>query len=374
MKQWQETLEILHRLAALTAAGQQAAVACVVQIAGSAYRRPGARFLIAPDGSTLGGISGGCLEEDVRQTGLATMKTGQCRLLHYETGDDDDALWGLGLGCNGEVDVFVVPTSRPGFGDATERLRELLSSDKAFSVITIVSDLDGEDTMLEGRILIPAMVTETPLGTGDTELDDALLAAAAEALEAGSSRIIETHGVRAFIETFEPPPVVVVCGAGDDAMPLVAGATQVGFRVVVVDHRPASLTAERFPGAWRLIQALPEDAAEDRAENDAGSIPTTGDTFVVLKTHNLVRDKAWARRFLATPIPYLGLLGPGARCQEIIDQAPADQRHRIYGPVGLDLGAEGPEQVGLCVVGELLAVRSNRQPQHLRDRKTAIHV
>jgi len=90
VKQWQETLEILHRLAALTAAGQQAAVACVVQIAGSAYRRPGARFLIAPDGSTLGGISGGCLEEDVRQTGLATMKTGHCRLLHYETGDDDD--------------------------------------------------------------------------------------------------------------------------------------------------------------------------------------------------------------------------------------------------------------------------------------------
>jgi len=366
VKQWQETLEILHRLAALTAAGQQAAVACVVQIAGSAYRRPGARFLIAPDGSTLGGISGGCLEEDVRQTGLATMKTGHCRLLHYETGDDDDALWGLGLGCNGEVDVFVVPTSRPGFGDATERLRQLLSSDKAFSVITIVADLDGEDRMLEGRVLIPPGVAETPLGTGDAELDDALWAAAAEALEASASRIIETHGVRAFIETFEPPPVAVVCGAGDDAMPLVAGATEVGFRVIVVDHRPAYLTAERFPRAWRLIQALPED--------DAEGIPTTDDTFVVLKTHNLVRDKAWARRFLATPIPYLGLLGPGARCREIIDQAPADQRHRIYGPIGLDLGAEGPEQVGLCVVGELLAVRSNRQPQHLRDRKTAIHV
>jgi len=365
VKQWQETLEILDRLAELTKSGERAAVACVVQIAGSAYRRPGARFLIAPDGSTLGGISGGCLEEDVRQTGLAAIDSGACHLLHYETGDDDDALWGLGLGCDGEVDVFVAPTSRPGFRDATDHMRGLLSSDKAFSVITIVADAEGEDAALEGRVLIQQAEMETRLSTGDAELDEALFAAAAETLEVGASRTIETRGVRAFIEVFAPPPVAVVCGAGDDAMPLVAGATQVGFRVVVVDHRPAYLTPERFSSAWRLIQALPED--------DDEGIPTTSDTFVVLKTHNLVRDKAWAQRFLATPIPYLGLLGPRARCEEIAAAAPADQQHRIYGPVGLDLGAEGPEQVGVAVVAELLAARTGRQPGHLKDRKAPIH-
>jgi len=148
-------------------------------------------------------------------------------------------------------------------------------------------------------------------------------------------------------------------------MPMVASAAQVGFRVVVVDHRPAYLTTERFPAAWRLIQARPED--------DGEAIPTTADTFVVLKTHNLVRDKAWAHRFLTTPIAYLGLLGPRARCAEIADEAPADQRHRIFGPIGLDLGAEGPEQVGLAVVSELLAVRAGRAPGHLKDREAPIH-
>jgi xanthine/CO dehydrogenase XdhC/CoxF family maturation factor len=365
VKQWQETREILEHLAALRASGQQAAVACVVQIAGSAYRRPGARFLIASDGSTLGGISGGCLEEDVRQTGLATMDTGQCRLLHYETGDDDDPLWGLGLGCNGEVDVLVIPAARPGVAEAFDRFRQLLSRDIAFAVVTLLGGADAADSPLDGRILIPGGDTSLAPGTGDAELDDALLAAAAETLTDGRSRVIEVQGTRAFIEVFAPPPVLVVCGAGDDAMPLVASAAQVGFRVVVVDHRPAYLTTERFPAAWRLIEARPEDGGE--------AIPATADTFVVLKTHNLVRDKAWARHFLATPIAYLGLLGPRARCEEIADEAPAGTGHRIFGPIGLDLGAEGPEQVGMAVVSELLAVRAGRSAGHLKDRDAPIH-
>lgn len=369
MKQWQETLEILQRVAALTAAGQQSAVACVVQIAGSAYRRPGARFLIAPDGSTLGGISGGCLEEDVRQTGLATMDTGECRLLHYETGDDDDPLWGLGLGCNGEVDVLVTPTTRAGVAEALGRFQHMLSGDTAFAVITLLGGAGTTDSPLDGRIFIPgdgagADANREP-GTGDAELDEALLAAAAEALAEGRSQLVEVQETRAFIEIFVPPPLLVLCGASDDAMPMVAFAAQVGFRVVVVDHRPAYLTTERFPAAWRLIQARPEDEGE--------AIPATADTFVVLKTHNLVRDKAWAHRFLAAPVAYLGLLGPRARCEEIADEAPPDQRHRIFGPVGLDLGAEGPEQVGMAVIAQVLAVRAGRPPGHLKDREAPIH-
>ncbi len=371
MKRWQETGEIFGRLADLTESGQHAAIACVVNIAGSAYRRPGARFLIAPDGSTAGGISGGCLEEDVRRTGLDAIGDGTCRLLHYETGTDDDPLWGLGLGCNGEVDVFVAPTSRPGLLGAFAHARGLFAGDAPFTMITLIADETSADRSLEGRVFL----TETDAGqhphavdrpdTGNAALDAELAAAATAALADGRSSVVEVDGVRAFVEVFSPPPDLVVCGAGDDAMPLVASAAAVGFRVVVVDHRPAYLARERFPSARRLVQARPDD--------DAGAIPVTEDTFVVLKTHNLERDKAWARRFVDSPVPYLGLLGPRARCEEIAEEAGAADRSRIFGPVGLDLGAEGPEQVGMAVVAELLAVRSGRRPDHLRDREAPIH-
>ncbi len=370
MKHWQETNAILDRLVELSAADRDAAIACVVKISGSAYRRPGARFLIADDGSTLGGISGGCLEEDVRQAGLAVIEDGECRLLHYETGDDDEALWGLGLGCDGAVDIFVAPSTRPGFPEAADQLRTLLTQDNAFAAVTVLGKTSssgtaaGTQTPIDGRMLILGANPNLAASTGDAGVDEALLAAANDAADAGVSRTVLVDGVRAFVEVFEPPPYLIICGAGDDAMPMVRSAADAGFRVLVVDHRPAYLAAERFPTAWRLVEALPDDVLE---------IPAGGDTFVVLKTHNLARDKAWARRFLAAPIPYLGLLGPRARCEEIAEEAAEDDRERIFAPIGLDLGAEGPEQVGLAVVSELLAVRSRRSPGHLKNRKAPIH-
>ena len=122
---------------------------------------------------------------------------------------------------------------------------------------------------------------------------------------------------------------------------------------------------ERFPDAWRLVEALPDD--------DGEGIPNREGTFVVLKTHNLERDKAWARRFAASRPAYLGLLGPRARCEEVAAEAGDGVSDRVFGPVGLDLGAEGPEQVGISVVSELLAVRAGRPPGHLRDRQSPIH-
>ncbi len=377
MKQWQETAGIFCRLAEITAAGDAAAVACVVQISGSAYRRPGARFLIAPDGSTRGGVSGGCLEEDVRRFGLMSIEDGSCRLLHYETGADDDPLWGLGLGCNGEVDIFVGPTSRPGFAAALSDVRELLDGNDLFVMLTIVRNGRESGAALEGRIFhVPAGAEDVVIETGDRALDTALGAAARDALASGRSRVVEVDGVRAFVEVFEPPPQLVLVGAGDDAMPMAESAASVGFRVVVVDHRPAYLTPERFPSAHKLVRAQPEDPGD--------AIPAGADTFVVLKTHNLVRDKEWARRFVATPVPYIGLLGPRARCEEIAEAAGAsaagastaggqNDPARFFGPIGLDLGAEGPEQVGIAVVAELLAVRAGRSPGHLKNREAPIH-
>jgi xanthine dehydrogenase accessory factor len=113
MKHWRETSEIVERTIALASANRRAALATVVRIDGSAYRRPGAKFLIEDDGRTIGGVSGGCLEADVREVAQRVIETATPRLLHYDTGADDRMVWGLGLGCNGSVDIFVQPATEP---------------------------------------------------------------------------------------------------------------------------------------------------------------------------------------------------------------------------------------------------------------------
>jgi xanthine/CO dehydrogenase XdhC/CoxF family maturation factor len=144
----------------------------------------------------------------------------------------------------------------------------------------------------------------------------------------------------------------------------VSYAAAAGFRVVVVDHRSAYLTAERVPEAWKRLPLRPEEP---------GELPSGRDTFAVVMTHSLKRDTEWVRRLLAADVSYIGLLGPRARTSRILEEAGAPAQGRVFGPVGLDLGADGPEQVALSIVAELLAVRSGREPRHLREREVALH-
>src|SRR5262249_48160037 len=138
MKHWRETSEIVKRTIELASAGRRAALATVVRIDGSAYRRPGAKFLIEDDGVTLGGVSGGCLEADVREVARRVIETGASRLLHYDTGADDRIVWGLGLGCNGSVDIFIQPATEPRTLDVLDDMNRRLARGSVFAVSTIV--------------------------------------------------------------------------------------------------------------------------------------------------------------------------------------------------------------------------------------------
>ena len=138
MSHWKETREILSRVAELLAAGRRAALATVVRISGSAYRRPGAKFLIEESGDTLGSVSGACLEADVREVARGVLATGTPTLRHYSTGTDEDVVWGLGLGCNGLVDVFIQSATEGPLAEQAERLRELLAGDAPFAIATVI--------------------------------------------------------------------------------------------------------------------------------------------------------------------------------------------------------------------------------------------
>ena len=359
MKHWHELGQILDRLLRLARAGRPAALAIVTRIRGSAYRRPGAKLLIEGDRSFLGGISGGCLEEDVRQVGLQVLASGLPRWLHYETGDDDNRVWGLGLGCDGEVDIAVVPISTEVALGTWARVRELLDGDAPFALSTVVEDggrtgvvVVGASGRLAGRLDDAA---------ADAEVDTV----AGAALRARSSSLHPAGARTVFTEILLPPPNLLVCGAGDDARPLVAFAAAVGFRVIVADHRAAYLTAERFPDARKLLSLRPDD--------ESAELPADGRTCAVVMTHALERDSAWVRRLSATDLPYVGVLGPRTRTEKILAELGPRDRERIFGPVGLDLGADGPEQVALSILAEVLAVVSGREPRHLRERAVSVH-
>lgn len=302
MKVWREAVMVFSEMERLRAAGRCCALATLTQVRGSAYRRPGARLLIRDDGTWLGNVSGGCLEADLRERALRVMQGDQAEAVHYDTGGDTNTAWGLGLGCQGELDLWLEPGPVAGAGD-------------------LLRQLGGE---------APVCIT------------------------AGT-----------FQQTLEPPPHLLVAGAGDDAVPLARLAAEAGFRVWVLDHRKEWLRPDLFPDAWRLCAARPESAPVELPRGDR--------VLAVVKNHHLQLDRDWAVRLGATGLCYLGLLGPRARRDEILAALPAAARSVCHGPAGLDVGAEGAEQIAVSVVAELLAVWSGRGGGFLRDHEGALH-
>jgi xanthine dehydrogenase accessory factor len=359
VKHWKETTEILARVNRLEESGQRAAVATVVKISGSAYRRPGAKLLIDDAGGAAGSISGGCLEADVREVALRVLRGEAPTLLHYDTSADDRSVWGLALGCSGAIDVFVQPYGKDTRA-AVERIRELLQGDKPFAVSTVIEAATGV-----GRVVVVDSSAAAAGTTGDSALDSAIASQARRLLDRRETALYETDSVKIFTEVLVPPPYLVIFGAGDDAIPLCAYASDVGLRVVVVDHRAALLSKERFPGASRCHRMRPEEGSS--------GLPLGPNAYTVVKTHSFGHDREWVRQLLAAGVPYVGVVGPRARTRKLLEEIGASGSNRVFGPVGLDLGAEGPEQVALSIVAEILAARSSREPRPLSEREGAIH-
>ncbi|MDR7495683.1 MAG: XdhC family protein [Armatimonadota bacterium] len=364
-----ELADILASFDEAAAAGEATALATIIGVRGSTYRRAGAHLLISPSGRQAGNISGGCLEGDVAVVGAEVLASGVPRLMLYDLTADDDAVWGLGLGCNGAIEVFVEPAR--GDDPFWRAARAALASEGAVAVVTVV-ERDG------GPVGARALVW--PDGRREGTLGEAALDAEADRLARQAMRELRTavhpvtvrgRAARLFVEVLHPPYRLVVCGAGHDAIPVVRLAGQLGWRVLVVDRREAFLTAERFPGATFVRTEFP----------DAGRmVPTDAHTFVLVMTHNYIHDRNLLRAFLPTPAAYLGMLGPRARTEKILRELAAEgvvispeRRRQIYGPVGLDIGSETPEEIALAALAEILAVARGRPGGLLRDRRGPIH-
>jgi xanthine/CO dehydrogenase XdhC/CoxF family maturation factor len=241
-----------------------------------------------------------------------------------------------------------------------KQMRDLLDAGTPFAPITVLSGPSAGRTFVLAR--------STLEGTSGSEAIDRELAHGASLLLEGDGGggMLEVGGDTAFVDVLRPPPRLFIFGAGDDALPLASLAAQSGFEVTLVDHRPAYLTPERFPPPLRIVLRRPGDGL--------AGIPLTLSrrNFAVVQTHALAHDRDWLRALAGQPLAYLGLLGPRARKEQVLREVPLNGA-KLFAPVGIDIGADGPEQVAVSIVAEMLAVNARREAGHLRARTGGIH-
>ena len=353
--------------------GKKTALATVVHVDGSSYRRPGARMLITEDGQITGSISGGCLEGDALRKALLVMMQQKSSLVTYDTNDEDDAKLGLGLGCNGIIQVLIEPIDITKPNNPIQFLKAISSNRQQNILITLFS-LQNKRKAQYGTCLL---VAEDGSISGDISvLKNNLLQDAREALLNNHSFFknyaTENNDLTAFIELVNPPVSIVVIGAGNDVVPLVKMADILGWETTVVDGRPDQAKKDRFVSGCQVIVSKPENVLKQLNIDDQ--------TVFLLMTHNYNYDLAMLRVLLTKKVRYIGSLGPRKKLDRMLDELSEEgitvtdkQRAVIYGPVGLDIGADTPEEIALSVLAEIKAVLSSRDGRSLRENNEAIH-
>ena len=368
-----EIKEILHRVSAF-GPDEKAILATVIDVRGSGYRLPGARMLILENGDTYGMVSGGCLEADVLERSKKVMTSGRAEVFTYDTTDDENSVFSLNMGCRGVVRILLEPVGRDS--SLLKIFHEVHADRKKKTVATMISS--GSEAGLGGRLFYAGegRFTDEHLPASLRDLES-LRDACVHFYDADKNydfQNFETEeGLFEFaFESMQPPISLLLFGAGADAIPLAKTASDLGWHVTVLDHRPAFLTKERFDGADQLI--LHND------ENPIG--PITGDprTVAVIMTHNYEHDRRILPLLLRSNVSYIAALGPKRRTDQLLGEIAANGDHvtreqlaRLYAPAGLDIGADTPEAIALSIAAEIQSVLKDRSSGHLRDRKGSIY-
>ncbi len=327
----------------------------VIATEGSTYRKPGAMMLIAADSSYHGLISGGCLEADLASHAKEVLVDGKTRNVCYDMSHGDDFAWGLGLGCDGVIHLMLQRldgTTGFGFLETLDQAWEAKSSG-LLSLVTSSSDPDFSAGAF-------ALHCGAEFSTGDPELMQSMHSSEGSLFSGGhdmsrrywQDSIDTSQGkVDVLLIPIMPPPAILICGAGHDALPVARLAVEMGWNCFIVDHRSGYARADRFPASCevRVLQADELSAVIDLARIDA----------TVLMTHHLGHDRSYLSQVVAAAVSYIGLLGPRARRDRLLDEIGAPDIH-IHGPAGLDIGAEMPESIALSIIAEIHAFLNRR--------------
>ena len=363
---------IVDALATTAKKGTPVVLATVVRVTGSSYGGVGTRMVVRVDGSTVGIVSGGCLETDLAEQAKKVHKAGKAKVVTYDTRADDDAAWGLGLGCNGLIDVLLEPMTPVAAGAFAVLLEEALSATSASVLATIIQSPDDAKGVVGAHALLRGDTAQTTGDWGDRAALDSARANAGEALAAGRRGLVSEYGdVHVAFEVVNPAVRLVICGSGPDVIPLVRLGAGLGWTLTVVDHRPVEHAhAERFPGARVVECADPLKLAD--------SVALTPQTAAVVMSHHFARDLDYVRALLASDVRYIGVLGPRARAERMLADMNSSGdilygTERMYAPVGMDIGGDGPDAIALSIIAEVSAVLGGRDGGYLRDRKGPLH-
>jgi xanthine dehydrogenase accessory factor len=352
--------DIADGLAAWRAAGLRFAVASVVRTFNSAPRGPGAAMAVAETGEVLGSVSGGCVEGAVYDLALSVLESGEPVIQRYGVSDDD--AFAVGLTCGGIIDIMVEPADYPGFPD-------VLAGILANTPVALVSAGGKHLVVRPGRV------------TGDLG-DPGLTAAAGQQatgmLAQGRTAMIELGGhgeqrrdeVEVFVQSFAPPPRMLVFGAIDFAGAVARIGKFLGYHVVVCDARPIFATRSRFPDADELVVQWPHRYLRE-AEVDER-------TVICVLTHDPKFDVPLLEAALLTPAKYIGVMGSRRTHDDRMTRlrelgVPEESLKRLSAPIGLDLGARTPEETAVAIAAEIIALSWNGSGRRLTDLESPIH-
>jgi xanthine dehydrogenase accessory factor len=377
-----EFIAILAELENSNRQGKTTVLTTVISASGSTYRRAGAKMLLTLDGCSVGTISGGCLEADVTLKSLKVMATRQPTVVTYDSTSDEDIVWGLGLGCNGLVRVFIEPIT-PEQTDYVEFLSRCYSDRQLGVVATLVSNAGLALEIVGTRLMLQqngSFINHFSPSVAASILEDARTALQ-DKLSSLKSYQLPNGEVEVFIEVIQPPLPLIIFGAGHDAIPVARFAKELGWNVTVVDTRQSTATQNRFAESDAIVLSRPENITDHISVGDSASAPGYGlRTAAVVMTHNYLHDLELLKILLPSQVCYLGILGPKSRTERLLaqlrqigTQPTSEQMHRLYAPIGLDIGADTPEEIALSIIAGIQAVMTNRLGNQLRERKGSIH-
>jgi len=361
-----EITDILNAYYHAKKQGKKVALATVVKVDGSSYRRPGARMLITEDGLLTGAISGGCLEGDALKKALSAIHQQENKLVTYDTTDEDDAKFGVQLGCNGIVHILFEPINHLEENNPIKIL-ELLKGERKNAVIVTLFSLRSKTQLGTKSIFRDGNIQANLPSTLKSEILSDAQTALNQKVSEFKSYGYENELIDGFIEFIKPPISLVIAGAGNDAQPLTAIAHLMGWQVTIADGRPTHATLQRFPDA-KVLVAKPAQLLHQ--------LNIDGQTAIVLMTHNYNYDTELLGLLLKADVPYIGTLGPKKKLLRMLDELEMNNeanRSRIHGPVGLDIGAETAEEIAISIVAEIKSTLSGATGNSLKEKKQAIH-
>ncbi|MDX1480180.1 MAG: XdhC family protein [Woeseiaceae bacterium] len=324
-------------------------LASVYDTLGSTYSKTGDRMLIASDGDFQGMLSGGCLEGDLAERAQRVLDRSQPESVTYDLRRNDEELWGLGVGCEGLMRIFLQPLHRDHGFEPFPAMIGVLEGDEPGVLVTVI---DGPQASAPpGACVVGTAQRLTSIGVSGGS-QDALHAAARDTLDADRSQYLTLksgdQSVELLCAMLRPPPRVLILGGGLDAQPLLRALFDLGWRVTVQDHRPAYIDKGDFSLAERV---LCEPAASLLQVLDLDRY-----AGVVVMSHHLDTDRSYLQQLAKTKVAYIGLLGPPDRRRRLVDELGPDAGQlegRLHGPAGLPLGGRGPASIALSIAAEL---------------------